>query len=120
MSSFTEAEKLLLNVCEVDSRINLVMDKETKEVVIKELESRFSNIIEKFPNLVNDIQERITKYQSLENTDVTDFIHLVDWYDMYLSDSKKDIDYWNPKGKYFNLRMNEVINLFLLYKLNNA
>lgn len=119
MNSIAEAEKLLSSVCEVDSRVNLVMDEETKAVIIKELADRFNTIIEVFPNLVTDIQERITKYQANENTEVTDFIHLVEWYGMFLSDSEKEVDYWSPTGKYYNLRMNEVINLFLIYKVNS-
>lgn len=117
MDSIVQAEKLLSKVCEVDNRIKNSMDEETKAVVIKELASRFSNIIEKHPDLLDEIQERISKHQAQEQAGVTDFIHLVEWYDMCLSDTNKDVDYWNRDGKYFALRMNEVINLYLLYKL---
>lgn len=55
MASIVQAEKLLSKVCEVDNRIKNSMDEETKAVVIKELASRFSNIIEKHPDLLGEI-----------------------------------------------------------------
>lgn len=120
MTNKTEAEKLLTSVCAVDTKLDKAMDEETKTVVLQELTSRFEPLVEKVPHLLPDIRQRIINYHSLnhETSDITDFIHLVEWYAHYLTDNQKPTDYWSPEGQYYNLRMNEVINLFLISKVN--
>lgn len=120
MNNIEVAEQLLDRVSDVDIRVKNSMNKATRDYVIKELSSRFDKIIKEFPHLVDDVQSRIVKYQSHKNqeVEVTDFIHLVEWYSMCLTDTEKDKSYWSTDGKYYSLRMDEVITMFLMARFN--
>lgn len=96
---------------------------EVKEKVMNLLTSGFEGIVKNYPHLVQDVQNRIVKYHSnKENYEgkITDFVNLVEWYDMCLNDPKNEEGYWDQNGKYFGLRMAEVISMFLMARFNGG
>lgn len=118
-SSIEAAEQLLNKICSIDNNIKTAIeDKATKDHIINELSRRFDNITKDFHQLVEDIQRRIAVYHTNRGADgkITDFISLVEWYSMCLPD--KPVEYWDTTGKYYNLRMDEVITMFLMARFN--
>lgn len=117
-TSTKEAEQLLTSIRAVDKKLDFALNEKTKELVLESLASRFEPLVEKSPHLLPDIRQRIVTYQfhNQETINISDFIELVEWYSSYVTDNQKTADYWNPDGEYYDLRMNEVINLFLLSK----
>jgi hypothetical protein len=119
MDNVTAANNLLDKICSIDNKLKGVMtDDATKSHVLNDLSQRFDSITKEFPHLVEDIQNRIVKYHSAEgdHKKITDFVQLVDWYGMSLA--SKPVEYWDTNGKYFGLRMSEVINMFLIARFN--
>jgi hypothetical protein len=119
MNNTIAAEQLLDKICEIDNTIRLTMiDKEIKTHVITEMSKSFENIVNSYPHLVEDIQCRIVKYHTNKGLDgkITDFVHLVDWYSMSLMNNSAE--YWDANGKYYGLRMCEVISMFLMARFN--
>jgi hypothetical protein len=119
MNSITVAEDFLNKVCNIDNKLkNAMTDEATKDHVVGLLSQGFEKIHSGFPHLVEDIQRRIVKYHSVKGEDgkITDFIQLVDWYGMYLAD--KPTEYFDANGKYYGLRMSEVIDMFLIARFN--
>lgn len=118
MDNVTAANNLLDKVCSIDNALKGVMNEATRSHVTNDLSQRFDSITKDFPHLVEDIQNRIVKYHSVKGVHgkITDFIQLVDWYSMSLAD--KPIEYWDTRGKYYSLRMDEVINMFLMARFN--
>lgn len=116
-NSVLVAEQLLDKICEVDNIVKRIMliNKSAKDNVISVMSENFKNIITHYPHLVEDVQNRIVRYH-INNigseAKVSDFIHLVWWYSTSLLDKEKD--YWDTTGKYYGLRMNEVIDMFLI------
>jgi hypothetical protein len=119
MDNIKVAEQLLGKICSIDTNMDVAMrSKPTREHVIRELSRRFENIVKDFPHLIEDIQRRIVLYQTNRGADgkITDFILLVEWYSMCLPD--KPVEYWDTNGQYYNLRMDEVITMFLMARFN--
>lgn len=119
MNSETAAKQLLDKVCSIDNKLKEVMtDEATKNHVMNDLTQRFDDIVIHFPHLVEDVQNRIVKYHSIggDHRKITDFVQLVDWYGMCLTN--KPVDYWDTKGKYYGLRMSEVIDMFLMSRFH--
>ena len=115
MSSVTVAEDFLSEICNIDNELkNAMTDEATKNHVVGVLSQSFEKVLSNFPHLVEDIQKRIVRYHSIKGEDgkITDFIQLVDWYGMYLTD--KPAEYFDVNGKYYGLRMSEVIDMFLI------
>lgn len=119
MNIVIAAEQLLDKICEIDITIkNTMEDKGIKSHVVTEMSKSFENIVNNYPHLVEDIQHRIVKYHTNKGLDgkITDFVHLVDWYSMSLMNNPAE--YWDVNGKYYSLRMCEVINMFLMARFN--
>lgn len=117
--SYIAAEQLLDKVCNVDVRVKNALNIEGREYILNVMTPKFDKLVRECPHLITDIQRRIVNYQSIESDEVsvTDFVSLVDWYSMYLTgDREKDKIYFNPAGEYYDLRMNEIINMFLIGK----
>ncbi|MGV6935897.1 hypothetical protein ACWA2B_10320 [Paenibacillus sp. CMM36] len=113
------SEQLVNKITAIDPALKAAMnDKSTKEIVIKKLSEGFEKIVIHYPNLIDDIQRRIVEYHTNRGRDgkITDFVSLVDWYSMSLLE--KPTEWWDSTGEYFNLRMNEVINMFLMARFN--
>lgn len=120
MDNNMAAENLIRKICDVDNRLNTLLDTETKEQVMNQLRQHFDTIVRDYPHLLNDIQQRIVTYHANRKSNnglITDFIQLVEWYKLSLPDHPAD--YWNTTGDYYNLRMNEVITMFLIARHNS-
>jgi len=124
MKEIEIALELLNKICTIDKTVANVMEenKKIKDEVISTMSKSFENIVRDFPSLVEDIQRRIVEYHSLKSKDqkITDFVHLVDWYSMCLADKSNTPEYWDNTGKHYGLRMNEVINFFLIARFNGG
>lgn len=119
MTSNIAAKQLLDAICNTDKIVERAMrDEDTMDHVLNELSVRFENIVNGFPHLVEDIQKRIVKYHCNKGEDgkITDFISLVEWYSMSLSEHSTE--WWDVDGKYYGIRMDEVINMFLIARFN--
>lgn len=113
------AGRFLDKICAVDSTLKHALeDGDAKSHVINTLSNGFEKIVNVYPHLLGDIQRRIVKYHIAEgkNGKITDFIELVDWYSMVLDDEPKE--YWDQDGRYYSLRMSEVITMFLIARHN--
>lgn len=110
------AEQFLEKICEIDNNVKMAMlDNRIKSHVISDMSKSFENIVAYYPHLVEDIQKRIINYhknKDLYEGKINDFVKLVWWYSSSLLDHEED--YWDVSGKYYGLRMNEVINMFLM------
>lgn len=93
-----------------------IINKDTEDYVIEELAKRFDKIITNYPQYLEEVQTRIVGYyeKSGKEAGVTDFIRLVEWYGMYFEKEPKE--YFDPNGKYYSLRMSEVISMYLIAK----
>ena len=93
-----------------------MINKVTEEFVISELVKRFDRLITNHPDYLEEVQDRIVGYykKSREEAGLTDFISLVEWYSMYFEREPKE--YFDPNGKYYSLRMSEVISMYLIAK----
>ncbi|KAF6620537.1 hypothetical protein HFE03_07750 [Paenibacillus sp. EKM102P] len=119
MDKIIASEQLLDKIINIDPPLKAAMsDKSTKTIVINKLSEGFEGIVAHYPHLIDDIQRRIVEYHKNKGRDgkITDFVSLVDWYSMSLLE--KPAEWWDSTGEYFNLRMNEVINMFLMARFN--
>lgn len=113
-----ESEKFLEDICKVDIRLSLVpRDSSLKEVILKDVSEQLEAIRNMTPDIVEDIKRRIINYQGLRDPEVkvSDFVGILIYFKLSISDTK-DKSYWSQKGEHYNLRMNEVINMFLMSK----
>lgn len=121
MDKVIASEQLLSQIEDIDKSLKVALENEsTRNVVMSKLSSGFEGIVAHYPHLVDDIQRRIVNYHKNKGSDgkITDFISLVEWYSMSLLDKEKSPDWWENSGKYYNLRMSEVINMFLMARFN--
>ena len=95
---------------------NAVTHEATKAHIISILAPSLGLLVENFPNHAEDVQNRIVKFYTIakDEAGLVDFIRLVEWYNMSLKD--KPIEWFDPKGKYYGLRMSEIIDIYLMAK----
>lgn len=123
MESREVANKLINKICEKDSMVKKTFqNNELREHVLNDIDKGFKYIVFTYPELVEDIIERIVKYHTDEKIaderKITDFVQLPQWYSWSLEEHDKK--WWNPQGRYYGLRMCEVINMFLIARLNGG
>ena len=120
MNSIEASKELLDRVCKIDRALaGAVTDEPTREGVLNKLNDGFTKIVENYPQLVEDIIEKIVKYHANKDNEgkITDFITLVGWYSQSLESESKE-GYWDKDGKYYNGRLSEVITHFLIARHN--
>lgn len=112
-----EVKDFLKELCRVDTRIKMVIRKDKFHKMISErLETHLNSISKEHKDLIPKIKKQVLRYQGLESNEVrvSDFLGIMEWFDMSVNDKKSKEDYWNPKGKYIDLRLSEVINFYLM------
>lgn len=123
MTGVEAANKLLNEVCSVSPR-SLVEEFGSgyiKEFVNTRLATAFEEIIELYPEFAEEVISHTVRYH--KNVGITELCYCVDcmfipeWYLYSLRDHGKD--YFNKNDKYYNLRMSEVINMYLIGKQMN-
>lgn len=122
MNSIQVSEQLIEKICEVDPRVKIAMqDKKAKLQTMSTLQEGFKFTVEHYPHLVEDIQRRIVKYHQAPDPNgvrkISDFVQLPQWYSWCLEEKQPE-GYWDVNGKYYGLRMNEVIKMFLIARVN--
>lgn len=115
-TSLDLSEKLLTEICKIDINLYEVTKEEPiKYSIINNLNERFKVIAESYGFLADDLINRVVNYhKNTTDKDITDFIHLIEWFSMYLPE--KSLDYWDVDGKYYSLRMSEIISFYLIAK----
>lgn len=104
-------------VCKVDARVRVACNSTEVKTIIKDnLIRDFSFIADIRPDLLEDIQRRTLNFQKLNDPEVRvdDFMRIINWFAMEVEGKSREEDYFNPNGKYYGLRMNEVINMYLM------
>ena len=112
-----EVEDFITEVCAVDMRVRMCCQSEETTAIIKATLTRdFEIIISTRPELLKDIQRRTINFQKLNDPEVrvTDFARIINWFAMEITDRTHEKDYFNPSGEYYRIRMNEVINMYLM------
>lgn len=115
-TSLDLSEKLLTEICKIDINLYEVTKEEPiKYSIINNLNERFKVIAESYGFLADDLINRVVNYhKNTTDKDITDFIHLIEWFSMYLPE--KSLDYWDVDGEYYSLRMSEIISFYLIAK----
>jgi len=114
-----EVKDFLKELCKVDTRIKMVIrNGEFHQMICERLETHLNSISKEHKDLIPKIKKHILKYQGLESNEVraTDFLGILEWFDMSVNYKEPFKDYWNPKGKYIDIRLSEVINFYLMGK----
>ena len=112
-----EIIKFLEELCRVDFRIKIAMRNDKMCSVIKRRIGKSVNSIRKeHKELLPKIKKHVLRYQGMDSNEVkvSDFLGIMEWFDMSVNDKESKEDYWNPKGQYIDLRLNEVINFYLM------
>lgn len=113
-----QAKNFLDRVADVDNRVKVSMSTPANEqFVLDELVKIYDSISSTHDHLLTDIENRIIRYHATNSSEVafTDFIQLLQWYEMSLTNNPSD--YFDPNGQHYSIRMSEVINMFLIAKL---
>ena len=112
-----EMIKFLEELCEVDFRIKIAMrDDKACSVVKRRIAKSLNSIRKEHKELLPKIKKQVLRYQGLDSNEVkvSDFLSIMEWFDLSVNDKKSKEDYWDPEGKYIDLRLSEVINFFLM------
>jgi len=112
-----EVKDFIGKLCEVDFRIKIaIRNDEIHKTIYERLETHLNSISKEHKDLIPKIKKQVLRYQGLESNEVkvSDFLGIMEWFDMSVNDKKSKEDYWNPKGQYIDLRLNEVINFYLM------
>lgn len=112
-----EIIKFLEELCEVDFRIKIAMrDNKACSVIKRRIEKSVNSIRKEHKELLPKIKKQVLRYQGMDSNEVkvSDFLSIMEWFDMNINDKKSEEDYWNPQGKYIDIRLSEVINFYLM------
>lgn len=123
LDKISEKDVIVLTINEVEGY------KAYKDQILKRLTDGFSMILQsKHSDLIPRVEQKIISYHEIatkkgsqfEEDSHFDFIGLVEWYGFSFDEEKEDKDYWDINGKYLGLRLEEVINYFLIGKYQFA